>query len=132
MRFLSARISSRSEADTLSMPANPCSTRPSRTSTRLNPSRSSLRRSPRWRLAFYRTAAGAEIDLVAERGQRRLAFEIKLSSAPTLVKGLHQAVADLQPERTWIVAPVESGYPLAEKVEVLPAHRLANGIPGLD
>ena len=84
---------------------------------------------PSWQLAFYRTAAGAELDVVAEKGRRRLGFEIKLSSAPAVSKGFWQAVADVRPEKTWVIAPVESGYPLAKHVDVFPAHALGKGIP---
>lgn len=80
--------------------------------------------SPQWRLSFYRTATGAEMDVVAERGERRIGFEIKLSSAPTLSKGFWSAMKDLQLEQAYVVAPVETGYPIAEKVEVLPAKDL--------
>lgn len=81
--------------------------------------------SPQWQLSFYRTATGAEMDVVAERGERRIGFEIKLSSAPSLSKGFWSAMKDLQLEQAYIVAPVETGYPIAEKVEVLPANDLA-------
>ena len=81
--------------------------------------------SPQWQLSFYRTATGAEMDVVAERGERRIGFEIKLSSAPSLSKGFWSAMQDLQLDQAYIVAPVETAYPIAEKVEVLPANDLA-------
>ena len=34
-------------------------------------------------LGFYRTSAGAEIDAVVDTGVRRIAFEVKFSSAPS-------------------------------------------------
>ena len=74
-----------------------------------------------WLLSFYRTAAGDEIDIVAERGNRRIGFEIKFSSAPTLAKGFWAALRDLQLERAYVVAPVQVGYPLAANVDVVPA-----------
>jgi uncharacterized protein len=43
---------------------------------------------------FYRTAAGAEMDLVLT-GRERRAFEIKFGLAPKLGKGYHQALLDL-------------------------------------
>ncbi len=88
--------------------------------------------SPQWRLSFYRTATGAEMDVVAERGERRIGFEIKLSSAPSLSKGFWSAMKDLQLEQAYVVAPVETGYPIAEKVEVLPANELAQLCASLD
>lgn len=80
---------------------------------------------PQWQLSFYRTASGAEIDIVAERGKRKLGFEVKFSSAPVPSKGFWQAMQDLQLERAFIVAPVESRYPLAPNVEVIPAVELS-------
>lgn len=74
-----------------------------------------------WQLSFYRTAAGAEMDIVAERGNRRIGFEIKFSSAPALSKGFWSAMSDLQLERAYVIAPVESGYPLGQNVEVVSA-----------
>ncbi len=88
--------------------------------------------SPQWRLSFYRTVTGAEMDVVAERGERKIGFEIKLSSAPSLSKGFWSAMKDLQLEQAYVVAPVETGYPIAEKVEVLPAHELAQLCASLD
>ncbi len=79
-----------------------------------------------WELSFYRTAGGAELDVVAERGNQRMAFEIKLSSAPGLSKGFWSALSDLKPDNTFVIAPVTSAYPLAPGVEVVPATELAN------
>lgn len=44
---------------------------------------------------FYRTAAGAEIDLVIEAGERRYAIEIKRTSAPAISKGFHHGAIDI-------------------------------------
>jgi len=74
-----------------------------------------------WQLSFYRTAAGAEIDIVAERGNRKIGFEIKFSSAPALSKGFWSAMSDLKLERAYVIAPVETGYPLGQNVEVVSA-----------
>ena len=71
------------------------------------------------RVSFYRTAAGAELDAVVEVGSRKLAFEIKFSVAPKVSKGFWQALGDVQPERAYIVAPVQEGWPFAESVDVI-------------
>jgi hypothetical protein len=62
---------------------------------------------PRWRPSFIRTSNGAEIDLVMERGDRKIACEFKLSKAPKASRGFFELVANLQPEKAWIVAPVD-------------------------
>jgi uncharacterized protein len=68
---------------------------------------------------FYRTTAGAELDLVVEHAGRRTGFEIKLSTAPTLTRGFWNACEDLGVARAYVVAPVLEPYPLAENVEVI-------------
>ena len=74
---------------------------------------------------FYRTAAGAEIDLVLERSRgRRLAFEIKLASAPTPSRGLWSGLADLNPSAAYVLYPGKERYPLGRGVEALPVSML--------
>jgi uncharacterized protein len=72
---------------------------------------------PRWRASFYRDSNGQEMDLVLERGQRRLAFEFKLSLSPELGRGTRSAMELLQVERTFLVCPMEGeGYDSGERV----------------
>jgi len=73
---------------------------------------------PDWRPCYYRTSSGEEIDLILERGRRRLAFEFKSSMSPNVSRGFPATLDLLQPERTWIVAPVQEGYPRADGVTV--------------
>ena len=75
-------------------------------------------------ICFFRTSAGAELDLVVEKGARRIAFEIKLSSAPTVSKGFWLARDDVAAEHVFVVAPVASSYPLAKGVDVIPPERI--------
>jgi predicted AAA+ superfamily ATPase len=79
---------------------------------------------PGWRASHFRTATGVELDLVLEKGRRRLAFEFKASSAPAPTRGFHQAVSDVEPEHTFIVAPVDQSYPIADAVTVCPPGEL--------
>lgn len=80
---------------------------------------------PDAQLGFYRTAAGTELDLVIERGSRKVGVEIKFSSVPRPTKGFWQALQDLQVDRAYVVAPVLRRYPLAERVEVVPVAEVA-------
>ena len=66
----------------------------------------------RWKPSFYRSEKGNEIDLILEKGLRRICLEFKASSAPKVGKGFWIALEELKPEKTWIVAPVERTYPL--------------------
>ena len=59
---------------------------------------------PNWSPFFYRTSHGAELDLIMVNGDRRFAFEIKASTSPTLTKGFHNARADVNPEKTFVVS----------------------------
>jgi predicted AAA+ superfamily ATPase len=63
-------------------------------------------------IGFYRTAAGAELDVVVSWGSRTVAFEIKLSAAPKVTRGFWQACSDLGVDAAFIVAPVVQGWPL--------------------
>jgi uncharacterized protein len=86
-------------------------------------------RSQAW---FYRTAAGAEMDLVLDLpGGQRWAIEIKRSSAPRLSKGFHQARADLEPHRTFVVYAGDERFPLLEGVEAIGAAELAAALRAL-
>jgi predicted AAA+ superfamily ATPase len=75
-------------------------------------------------ITFYRTAAGAELDVLVILGRRRIGFEIKFSLAPKPARGFWQALQDVEAARAFVVAPVEKGYPLAENVEVIPVRQL--------
>lgn len=76
--------------------------------------------------SFYRTSAGAEIDLVLELpGGKLWAVEIKRGLAPKLDKGFHHAREDLKPERCFVVYSGEDRYPKAEGVEVIGLREMA-------
>jgi predicted AAA+ superfamily ATPase len=63
-------------------------------------------------VSFYRTAAGAELDVVVELGCKKYGFEIKFSSAPTVTKGFWQACQDVGVKHAYVVAPVQAGWPM--------------------
>jgi uncharacterized protein len=75
----------------------------------------------RARGSFYRTATGVELDLVLELGGRHglWMLEIKRSLAPKIEKGLHVAIGDLKPRKTFIVYAGQERYPLADGVEAI-------------
>ena len=74
---------------------------------------------PQWRSYFFRTSSGAEIDLVLEKGQQRIAIEIKSSTAPKVSRGFWNAIEDINSTANYVIAPVESAYPLAKNVQVV-------------
>jgi uncharacterized protein len=73
-----------------------------------------------WQPGFYRSSSGEEIDLIMEKGRRRLAFEFKASLSPHLSKGFTGTLEMLKPDQTWVVCPMtEPGYLLRPKVRVV-------------
>ena len=69
---------------------------------------------------FYRTNGGAEVDLVLAWPHGKVwAIEIKRSLAPKVERGFHEAIADLHPERAFVVYPGTESYLLKEEIEVL-------------
>lgn len=84
----------------------------------------------RWN--FYRTSAGAEIDLLLELPDGKLwAVEIKRGLSPKLEKGFHQARMDLQPARSFVVYSGETRYPIAEGVEAISLFEVAQVLGAL-
>ena len=81
-------------------------------------------------MSFYRTAAGAELDVVVEVGQKRIGFEIKFIVAPKVSKGFWQSLQDVRPHETFIVAPVQQRWPFADGVEVIPVGDIAGVLAG--
>ena len=69
---------------------------------------------------FYRTAAGAEIDLLlTPPGDRPWAIEIKRSLTPKVEKGFYLACEDIEPARRIVVYPGAENFPLRESVEAM-------------
>ncbi len=69
---------------------------------------------------FYRTSAGAEIDLLLQRPDGRLwVFEIKRSLSPKVERGFHSACEDLKPDRRILVYPGSETFPLGNGIEVM-------------
>lgn len=81
---------------------------------------------------YYRTAGGAEIDLLLElpRGGR-WAVEVKRSTAPAATRGFHEACADVRPKRRFVVYPGMESFTLAAGVEAVPLPALAGQLAAL-
>lgn len=76
--------------------------------------------------SFYRTANGAEIDLLLTLpGGQTWAVEIKRSLHPKPERGFHHACADLTPARAWVVYPGNERFPLGNGVETISLPDLA-------
>ena len=69
--------------------------------------------------SFYRTADGAELDLIVEEaGQIKLAIEIKLSNTPKLGKGTTIALSDLGNPPLLLVTPSAEDHQLSKNIRI--------------
>lgn len=77
-----------------------------------------------WSKSYYRTSAGAEIDLILEKGSYRIAVEFKVSTAPKVTTGFYNALEDLNIENAFVIAPLldDQFYPLNDKCNVCTLH----------
>ena len=76
--------------------------------------------------SFYRTAAGAEIDLLLEiPGHGLWAIEIKRSLAGRPEKGFYIACQDLKPDRRFVVNAGSGHYPIDAEITAIGLHELA-------
>lgn len=70
---------------------------------------------------FYRTAAGAEIDLVIERSiKKKIAIEIKRSLSPSVSKGFYLGCEDVEATHRYLVYPGKERFRIGESVTAIP------------
>ena len=69
---------------------------------------------------YWRTQAGAELDLLLTLRGRRIGVEVKYADAPSLTKSMHACLDSLKLDRLYVVYPGSEPYSLARGVEVLP------------
>lgn len=75
--------------------------------------------------SYYRTAAGAEIDLMLEFASgEKWAIEIKRSRAPKREKCFHRAREDIKPDKSFVVYAGEERYPAGQGVDVIGLHEI--------
>jgi predicted AAA+ superfamily ATPase len=69
---------------------------------------------------FYRTSAGAEIDLLLGLGNKDFwAIEIKRASSPTVTKGFHNGCTELKPSRKLVIYPGKTSFSLGQGIEAM-------------
>ena len=74
---------------------------------------------------FYRTAAGAEIDLIIEAGLKlRIAIEIKRSLSPKIEQGFYNGCEDIKATHRYVVYPGRERYQLTQQVIAIPLTEL--------
>jgi uncharacterized protein len=74
-----------------------------------------------WRASYYRTSAGAEIDLVLESPAGRvLAIEIKRTLAPRAERGFVAGCEEIGASERWYVMPEGVAHPIGHESEAIP------------
>jgi predicted AAA+ superfamily ATPase len=78
---------------------------------------------------FWRTQAGAEVDLLLVSGRRRLPVEIKLGSTVDqyALAGLRQCMKDLSLKHGWVVCGATERRTVGRGIEVVPWSDIAAG-----
>lgn len=78
---------------------------------------------------FWRTHAGAEVDLLLVHGRRVVPIEIKLGAAvqPSALKGLRQCMSDLGLKRGFVVSTGDERRSIGGTIEILPWEAVARG-----
>jgi uncharacterized protein len=79
-------------------------------------------RTVRPELAFWRTQAGGEVDLLIRAGRRLIAIEIKLSASVDRhgVAGLRQCMQDLSLKHGWVIANTTERRSIGRDITVIP------------
>ncbi len=66
---------------------------------------------PRYAASFYRDSNGNELDLILEKGNERIAIEIKATTTPTLEKGFWNSLKVVKPTKTFVVCQCNEPFP---------------------
>lgn len=69
---------------------------------------------------YWRTHNGAELDLMAVCGRKRVGFEFKYGRSPGMTPSMHTALKDLKLERLIVVHSGKEAYALGDRVRVCP------------
>jgi predicted AAA+ superfamily ATPase len=70
---------------------------------------------------FYRTAAGAEIDLVIEQNKKKIyAIEIKRSLTPSVSKGFYSGCEDIGATHKFVVYSGQEQYSMGKGITAIP------------
>lgn len=87
------------------------------------------RRLVRPEVFFWRTQAGAEVDLLITEGRQILPVEIKLGAAVDhyALAGLRQCMKDLVLSRGWVITTARERHSLSGGIEIIPWADVASG-----
>jgi hypothetical protein len=69
---------------------------------------------------YWRTQAGAELDLLLMLRGRRIGVEVKYADAPSMTRSMHVSMESLGLDRLYVIYPGSEPYALGSGAEVLP------------
>ncbi len=69
---------------------------------------------------YWRTQAGAELDLLLMLSGRRVGIEVKYADAPPMTRSMHASMESLKIDQLYVIYPGSEAYTLRAGVEVLP------------
>ncbi|MGQ0505773.1 MAG: ATP-binding protein [Myxococcaceae bacterium] len=77
---------------------------------------------------FWATHQGAELDLLVFDGQRRLGFEVKRTTSPTVTASMRSALSSLNLTRLNVVHAGKETFPLGERIRAVSFGRMLDDI----
>jgi predicted AAA+ superfamily ATPase len=80
------------------------------------------------RCFFWATHTGADLDLLVMDGRKRLGFEFKRTTTPTITRSTHSALSDLALTHLDIIHAGPHTFPLSRKVRAIAATRLLSDL----
>jgi hypothetical protein len=80
---------------------------------------------------FWATHGGVELDLLVARGSKRLGFEFKRTTAPTVTASMRRAMQDLSLERLDVVHAGDRTWNMAPRMRAVALSRLLEDVDAL-
>jgi hypothetical protein len=68
---------------------------------------------------FWRTHSGAELDLLVMRGTKRIGFEVKRTTAPTITPSMRSALSDLKLKELYVVHAGSATFPMSRQIRAV-------------
>ena len=80
---------------------------------------------------FWATHAGAELDLLVVRGNRRLGFEFKYTGSPSVTRSMRIAIEDLKLDKLIVLHAGEYTFPLEKRIQAVAIGRVLQDVKPL-
>jgi predicted AAA+ superfamily ATPase len=77
---------------------------------------------------FWATHQGAELDFLVVRGNKRLGFEFKRTSSPSVTKSMRIAMHDLKLDHLTVLHAGDHSFPLDHQIDAVAAHDIIEHI----